>query len=185
MKNLAIAIVMILGTFAISASLEEETRIAHVDKEYVLSKMDEYAKAKMMLAEFENDDTRELEKAEGQIAELMARIEEVRESKGENTVDEKKMLKRIDALEKGNYELKEKIQGQKNEMWLKMTKGTMQRFEKALYSASVKKGYTHVFNKPNEKFEGELIIAPISDDITMAVMEALELRYEDYKLEKR
>lgn len=183
MKNLAIAVVLILGVFAISANLENETKIGYVDKAYVMGKLPEYQKAKHLLENFENDNTKELSKADAEISNLFAAIEELK-SKGDDSREQQlKLVRKIESYEKNKVFLKEKIKAEKTVFWKKHTKEVKYRVKDAMNTAAGKNGYTHVFDK-SLNGESDLLIAPIGDDLTPKVMDILELKYEDYKVEK-
>ena len=59
-------------------------------------------------------------------------------------------------------------------MWQKYTTEVRYKLEHALHKAAGKNGYTHIFDKPVDGMNGELLIAPKQDDLTRKVMEILE-----------
>ena len=184
MKNLAIAVILILGIFAMSANLENETKIGYVDKTYIMDRLPEYQKARVLLENFESDDTQEFNKAEANIKDLYAAIEELKEKSGDSKAEEMKLTRQIESFEKKKLVLKEQIEAERRIMWQKYTTEVRYKLERALHKAAGKNGYTHIFDKPVDGMNGELLIAPKQDDLTRKVMEILELKSEDYQLGK-
>ena len=185
MKNLAIAVVLILGVFAISANLEDETKIGYVDKTYIMDRLPEYQKARVLLENFESKSSEELKATKKKMTELEGLLNIHLTEKSPEAKSLESIHKELELFERKRLDLIDIIELEKGKWWKSQSKESYQRLTRAIEMVSSKSGYTHVFDKSKTPdIKHGLIVAPAQDDLTIMVMEILELKSEDYQLGK-
>ncbi|MBI1288784.1 MAG: hypothetical protein GC178_14545 [Flavobacteriales bacterium] len=173
MKNVAVAIILVLGAFGISANLENDTKIGYVYMEMVLNNMPETQEMNKTLDKIGKEKSDNLMK---NTKFLNSKIDEMnrKERAGELTEAGRKVSEGEIA------DMRKKIETQAREDEKELFQKRMEllnpiakKLEKAMDEVAAQKGYKYVLNSSDGTGNSIVVVAPDADDLTKAVMEHL------------
>lgn len=181
MKNLAIAVVLVLGVLAISANLDNQTKIGVVDKKWIIEQTNagQLMKKKLQgLREKQNEEIVELEK----------KLTEKNAWLGSPSASAKKDDSAIESVSKEVDILTEQLNYSKAEFEQSYAK-TKQSLEEEILlkvqpvieGVAAKKGFKHVIDRTDSNGQSILVLSPKEADITEAVLAELGLDASTYK----
>lgn len=173
MKNVAIAIILVLGAFGISANLENDTKIGYVYMELVLNQMPETQEMNAKLDKFGKEKSDNLVK---NTKFLNSKIDDMnrKERSGELTEAGRK----VSEGEINDMRMKIETQARKDEedlfkMRMELLGPIAKKLETAMDEVAAKKGYKYVLNSSDGTGNSVVVVAPEADDLTKAVLDHL------------
>lgn len=176
MKNLAIVIVLTIGAFAISANIENQTKIGYVDEKAILDKMESGQELERAIRKTEETYFYDREKF---ISELEQKRTELLQAqvigKNESNVNsglEKEIAQLKEAVNKMDRSHKEELA----QLQSKLLKVARTKLDAAVEQVAAKKGYKYVLNSDAESDQRTVIVATEGDDLTEAVIEYMDLK---------
>lgn len=163
MKNIVIASILALGAFGISANIENDTKIAFVDKELVMNELKEAQKLK---AEFEQAQAKFKIKEASSTAELELKMQKLAQNR-ETQSDLAEVIAKRDEIAKMNKaELKEIEEEIFGEFYTRLDK-TMERI-------AFESGYNYVFNAKQSDGTPTALVYSEQDDLTWLVIKKMQ-----------
>lgn len=173
MKNVAVAIVLVLGAFGISANLENDTKIGYVFMEYVLNSMPETQEMNNTLDKLSKEKSDKLVK---NTKFLNSKVDEMnrKERSGELTEAGRKISE--DEIADMRKKIETQARADEQELFKKRMEllgPIAKKLEKAMDDVAAKKGYKYVLNSSDGTGNSIVVVAPEADDLTKAVMDHL------------
>lgn len=175
MKNLVIVIVLTLGAFAISANIENQTKIAFVDEAKILSKMEAGQEVERAIRKTEETYNYDREKFVIQLEQKKTELLQAQligKNEGNvNTSLEKEIAQLKEAVNKMDRSKKEEIR----QLKIKLLTSARQKLDESVEQVAAKKGYKYVLNSNADGENRSVIISAEEDDLTKAVIEYMDL----------
>ncbi|MCB0756409.1 MAG: OmpH family outer membrane protein [Flavobacteriales bacterium] len=183
MKNVAIAVVLILGAFAISANIENQTKIGYVDVDHVWNHLEAVKKAEAELAAIENkigDSQREKSKG------LYERLQQLESELLEPGMKEKVSMKEVNDLRVKTTAIEENIKEEIEKQRNSLLKPLKEKLSETVKRIANQEGYKYVFRGPVNDTQSNILVAPSQDDLTLLIMKELGVDPDTYiPVEKR
>ncbi|MCF8275881.1 MAG: OmpH family outer membrane protein [Flavobacteriales bacterium] len=178
MKNLALAVVLILGLFGISANLENDTKIGYVYMDLVLSKMPEAVEMNKILEKYSAEKAAKLSKSsaivEGKIEEMSKKEKAGELTEAGRIIAENEIANLKMGLEKQTTINEQELYEKRVQLLTPIAK----KLEASMDKVAAKLGYKYVLNSSDGTGNSIVIVAPEADDLTQEVMEDLEIRLD-------
>jgi outer membrane protein len=178
MKNTALAIVLFLSVFGISANLENDTKIGYVYMELVLSNMPETQEMNKVLDKYNAEKSETLKKNTQFLNNKLQEMQR-KEKAGELTeagriISENEINDLRASIEKQARVNEQELYQKRIELLTPIAK----KLEKAMDEVAAKKGYKYVLNSSDGTGNSIVVVAPDADDLTRAVFDHLGIEIE-------
>lgn len=173
MRNTALAIILVLAVFGISANLENDTKIGYVYMELVLNNMEETKAMNKLLEQFSSDKAKALKKNTQFLNDKIAEM--ARKERAGELTDAGRLISQneIDNLK---IKIEDQARADEQELFKKrmeLLQPIAKKLETAMDEVAAKKGYKYVLNSSDGTGNSVVIVAPEADDLTKAVLDHL------------
>lgn len=177
MKNLAIVIVLTIGAFAISANIENQTKIGYVDEKAILDKMEI---GKKMNSKIEESEREYKLKRDNLLAKLNANRNGNDSYYGSKNMaltngaskQERGELQILEEVQDLDYKHKTIILAMKQKV-LSEARATI---DAVIKEVATEKGYKYVLNSDVDGENRAIIISNKGDDLTATVLDRLDIK---------
>ncbi len=173
MKDTTLLIVLLCGFFAISANLQNDTKIGYVYMDQILMNMDEAKKMQESLDKFSTEKAELLKKNTDA---LNAKISEYKQKEKSGELTEAGKIIAANQISDLQASLEQQARVNEQELMIKRSDllgPIATKLEKAMDEVAVKLGYKYVLNSADGTGNSIVVVAPESDDLTKEVMEHL------------
>lgn len=176
MKNLAIVIVLTIGAFAISANIENQTKIGYINEQTILGKMDAGQELERAIRKTEETYFYDREKFVSQLEQKRTELLQAEViGKNESNVNSS-LEKEIAQLKEAVNKMDRSHQEELAQLQSKLLKAARIKLDAAVAQVAAKNGYKYVLNSNSESDQRTVIIATDGDDLTEAVIEFMDLK---------
>ena len=178
MKNTALAIVLFLSVFGISANLENDTKIGYVYMELVLSNMEETKEMNKILDKYSAEKSETLKKNTQFLSNKLEELQ--RKEKAGELTDAGRVISENEISDlRASIEKQARVDEQElYQKRIELLTPIAQKLEKAMDEVAAKKGYKYVLNSSDGTGNSIVIVAPDADDLTRAVLDHLGIKTE-------
>ncbi len=176
MKN--ITIILLLAAFAISANLENDTKIGYVYMDLVLTNMEEAKQMNKVLDKFSAEKTAQLTKntqfLNNKIQEMMRKQKAGELTDAGRIISENEISDLKASIEKQARANEQELYTKRIELLGPIAK----KLEAAMDDVAATMGYKYVLNSSDGTGNSIVVVAPEADDLTQEVMKELGIKYE-------
>ena len=171
MKNTTLLIVLLIGFFAISANLENDTKIGYVYMDQILMNMEETKKMQTSLDKFSSEKAEQIRK---NTEFLNARINDFKQKEKSGELTEAGKIIATNQINDLQVSLEQQARTNEQELMVKrneLLSPIAAKLEKAMDEVATKMGYKYVLNSSDGTGNSIVIVAPEADDLTKEVMD--------------
>jgi Skp family chaperone for outer membrane proteins len=169
MKNIAIAVILVLGTLAISANIENQTKIGVIDYKWLISQTDDGKNMDKKLASFRRTHEEEIRKSEAVLAEKNAWLSSPEVSKKAEDSDINAASAEIEQLREHVELSKEKFEKELEKLRETLETPIKEKLQTVIEDIAAKNGYKYVINKTDSNGEDIVVVGAQESDITEQV----------------